>query len=51
VNQRTFDLVVGTIFLFNIAFFGVKMAARRRVMQGQTTGISGILAHAVAVGA
>lgn len=51
MTQRQFDLTLGTIFLFNVAFFAVKMAAKRRVQQGQTSGISGTVAKAVAVGA
>jgi hypothetical protein len=44
-------MTIGVIFLFNVAFFSVRMAARRRVQQGQTSGITGMLAQAVAVGA
>jgi len=50
MTQRQFDLVVGTIFLFNVAFWGVKMAAHRRVIQGQK-GVAGAVAKTVAVGA
>jgi hypothetical protein len=51
LTQRQFDLTLGAIFLFNIAFFSVRLAAKRRVQQGQTTGIVGSVAQAVAVGA
>jgi hypothetical protein len=34
-----------------VAGYSVKMAAQRRVQQGQTSGIIGALAQAVAVGA
>jgi len=51
LTQRQFDLTIAAIFLFNIAFFSVRLAAKRRVQQGQTSGIIGAAAQAVAVGA
>ncbi len=51
MTQRQFDLTLGAIFLFNIAFFSVRLAAKRKVQQGETGGIIGGLAQAVAVGA
>ena len=51
MTQRQFDLTVFIVFAFGIAGFSFKMAAKRRVQQGQTSGIIGALAQAVAVGA
>ena len=51
MTQRQFDLTIAAIFLFNIAFFSVRLAAKRRVQQGQDSGIIGSVAQAVAVGA
>lgn len=50
MTKRQFDLMLGTIFLFNVGFIGVRMACKRRVLQGQTSGISGLVAQVGAVG-
>jgi hypothetical protein len=48
-NKRDFDQDIFTVVLITLALRGAVIDARRRVLEGKTTGITGAAAQAVAL--